>query len=74
VYLQPGSAVFSSAWYAGLSTATPAASCASACLGFVGFGGIGSTFLLDTFKKKLKNMDESDETNSFFHADGYRFW
>lgn len=31
VYLQPGSAVFSSAWYAGLSTATPAASCASAC-------------------------------------------
>jgi len=25
-------------------------------------------------EKKLKNMDESDETNSFFHADGYRFW
>ena len=31
VYLQPGSAVFSSTWYSGLSGATPAAGCASAC-------------------------------------------
>ncbi|CAJ1373657.1 unnamed protein product [Effrenium voratum] len=31
VYLQPGMAAFSSTWYAGLPTATPAASCASAC-------------------------------------------
>ncbi|CAE7317651.1 unnamed protein product [Symbiodinium natans] len=31
VYLQPGSAVFSSTWYAGLPSQTPAASCASSC-------------------------------------------
>ena len=31
VYLQPGSAVFSSTWYSGLSSATPAAGCASSC-------------------------------------------
>lgn len=31
VYYAPGSAVFSSSWYSGLSIATPAASCASSC-------------------------------------------
>eukprot|EP00434_Breviolum_minutum_P003000 symbB.v1.2.002637.t1/scaffold139.1/size300179/20 len=31
VYLAPGSAVFSSTWYSGLSSATPAESCASSC-------------------------------------------
>ena len=38
VYLQPGSAVFSSTWYAGLPAQTPAASCASTHDGSVAGG------------------------------------